>query len=846
LTKIISAFALLVVYINFAYATIIFVPEEYESIGRAIAKCSEGDTVLVARGKYDETFLHLGDKSLTLASTYIFTKDINDIYETELRGDHARPVISIYGGGQKNINIIGFTLSGGSAPYGGGMDIFDSNPTLSHLIIVGNACGKGGGAGICARNSSPIIENCLIAGNASGDVAGGYYGKQGSNAILRNVIFAGNEGSTLGGAVYLRDRSQTLFENVLFLNNGALHGTALALKYDNQAILDRCLLVEKEYSNFSIVYSGLRSTTTLIRSTLRNTRHTNPNGTVRIENLESGLTHLYNSLRPGVGKGEEGRLYSYDRVSAYDKIDFVVSRTDKLGLPGYPEDSDSNPLLQSFGFESFERLNTWAGEHLGFSRKIRQNNIDGNRMLRAGQDHTIVMRSLEKLTPTDKNPLGNSEVKYSSQFTDLDRRRIANVSVDANDGKNFDALLEGYLEVGNLEAISLMLEKNPKLDRYIRLSGKREYKTPLELAIGSKNLPLINLLLEKGASPGKGLGGAAVLSDTTILAMLLRNSENVNECMGFDPENYDCYTALSSAAEAGNLGVVKYLLSKGAEPNYGIMEACENQHYEIARLLFEEGAPANISRDEQVSLFGRMIMKNDHEAVKLLMEYGAVVVPEYRNKFDVYPVEQAEQQGDSTMIELLKAHIKNRPLTAKDSLTLINDAVESGDHKWIREVAAWTDFTLIPLHIEGPLVRAIDNVDTLAMQILLEAGASLNASAYFEQNATNAAVVKRNPAVFRCLLEHSPALNATDNSILTPTIWLTYAILAGDDNLAISLLDSGAQPVFSTVNMEDPIQLAIEQENLLVTAALLKAGALEMNNQFTEMNILEAYKRDLV
>jgi len=829
LTRNVYPFVLLFAYINFAVADIVFVPEMYESIHRAISKCGAGDTVLVAPGIYERTNLNLGDKPLTLASTFIFTNDVNDIYDTELRGDQVRSVISVYKGGENNINIIGFTISAGFSTYGGGMDIRDSNPLLKHLVITGNACGSGGGGAIFARGSSPVIENCLIGGNSSGDVGGGYYGKNSSNAVLRNVVFAGNAGTTLGGAVYLRDRSQTLFENVIFLNNQAMRGSAVALKYDNHAVLDKCLVIGGDRTSSSIIYSGLRSTSTVLGSTLRDFESNAYSG-IWFEDVEGGVTRLHHSLKPGERSDAISKIYHYERIASHGKIDFLVSATDTMGQVGYPNDIDSNPLLQSFRFDGFEKLSNWAFQQLDFGEKVRKRNVEANRMLRAGEDHYVVERKLKKITPIQKNPGDDSASKYTSTFSEVDRRRIDKVSVEANYGKNFDALLEGYLRAGNIKAVSLMIEKNPMLERYIRLSDKRGYKSPLELAIGAQNIPLINLLIKKGASRDKGLAAAASQSDTTILEMFLHDGANVNACMGFNPENYDCFTAISAASKVGNLGMVKYLLRKGARPSDGIMEACENKNYEVAKLLLQRGASANTWRDEQSSLFARMVGKEDVEAVRLLLEFGADPNPQSVSKFDINPMELAEEIGNQEIYQMIKTNIRDRAGSGQNPTQDMLDAVVTGDYGLLAELVRVVDFAQNQLMSENPLMRAISIQDTTAMKIILKAGAPLNAGGHYEQDVIRLVMRFRDPSVFKCLLDYSPILMSDHSSDLYLSLELAYQTLLRNEVKVAQLLQEGAPAHVSDTYSDSPLLIAVEENHVGISYLLLENGALTQSN----------------
>jgi len=123
----------------------------------------------------------------------------------------------------------GFTITGGyadgSSPdyFGGGIYIYQGNPTLSNLNIEYNTASQGGG-GICTEYASPTMANITFYSNTvigAGD-GGGLKVHLGKPA-LTNVTFESNTASSGGG---IHSYSDMTITNAVFSNNEATSGKA--------------------------------------------------------------------------------------------------------------------------------------------------------------------------------------------------------------------------------------------------------------------------------------------------------------------------------------------------------------------------------------------------------------------------------------------------------------------------------------------------------------------------------------------------------------------------------------------------------------------------------------------
>ena len=79
---------------------------------------------------------------------------------TIIDGEGVRRGIQCVGGETSNTIIEGFTITGGSADYGGGMINIGSSPTLTNCTFESNTSTYGGG--MYNNDSSPMLENCTF------------------------------------------------------------------------------------------------------------------------------------------------------------------------------------------------------------------------------------------------------------------------------------------------------------------------------------------------------------------------------------------------------------------------------------------------------------------------------------------------------------------------------------------------------------------------------------------------------------------------------------------------------------------------------------------------------------
>ncbi|MBO7725235.1 MAG: hypothetical protein J6S40_02100, partial [Thermoguttaceae bacterium] len=166
------------------------------SLREAISYAEAGDTVT-----FDET---LADKTITLNGRELFivknlTIDASNVGRITIDGNGKSRVFSIgtfIGLTDVTVGLIGLTISGGNADYGGG--IHNSGTlNLTDVTISGNSAYIGGGI----YNYTILnITNSKISGNSAYGDAGGIENYQGTVTITNSVI-SGNSAKDCAGGI---------------------------------------------------------------------------------------------------------------------------------------------------------------------------------------------------------------------------------------------------------------------------------------------------------------------------------------------------------------------------------------------------------------------------------------------------------------------------------------------------------------------------------------------------------------------------------------------------------------------------------------------------------------------
>jgi parallel beta-helix repeat protein len=196
-------------------ASTINVPKDQPTIQAGINAANNGDTVLVAPGKYVEN-INFNGKTIKVTSA-------KGPKVTVIDGNAAGPVAVFMTNDGAGSVLSGFTLQNGTSTLnGGGIYISGASATVKGNVVQSNSAGNFGG-GIEINSGSPLIQGNIIRKNSASFGGGFSVEGPGSARILGNKIY-GNTGTSAGGGMILFDAGTPTIENNVIRSNSAEGG----------------------------------------------------------------------------------------------------------------------------------------------------------------------------------------------------------------------------------------------------------------------------------------------------------------------------------------------------------------------------------------------------------------------------------------------------------------------------------------------------------------------------------------------------------------------------------------------------------------------------------------------
>lgn len=229
------------------------------TIQAAINVASDGDTIIVADGTYDD----YGDINLSFDGKQITLRSANGAANCTISAAAFGGARCIYFDGDETTTSVvqGFTLTG-ATPATGGAAIHcsgGSSPKIVACVIIGNSTG-GSGGGIYG---SPVVEDCTISGNTAQNNGGGICG----NAIVRGCTIEGNTATAgSGGGIYCAGGAPRIERCRIVGNESGANGGGVACVGASPLIVS-CLIAGNEAATYGGGVYDAPSTTSVVNLT---------------------------------------------------------------------------------------------------------------------------------------------------------------------------------------------------------------------------------------------------------------------------------------------------------------------------------------------------------------------------------------------------------------------------------------------------------------------------------------------------------------------------------------------------------------------------------------------------
>lgn len=199
-------------------ADTIHVPGDHATIQGALDAASFfGDTIQIAAGTYYEYELSAGGKAVQVVGATGTDGSPAVTIDAQQSGNR---VLLCESNEQFTTGFSNLVLTGG------GIYLYEANPTFTNCWIVENTTNDRGG-GVFISDGMPRFAQCMIKDNESQSDGGGVYVEYGAQPVFIDCSITGNTTLNDGGGFHLQDDSMLTCTNCIISGNTAHYGGGL-------------------------------------------------------------------------------------------------------------------------------------------------------------------------------------------------------------------------------------------------------------------------------------------------------------------------------------------------------------------------------------------------------------------------------------------------------------------------------------------------------------------------------------------------------------------------------------------------------------------------------------------
>lgn len=207
----------------------------FPTIQQGIDAAQEEAIILVTEGTFDERLI-IDSKVLYIYGGY--NPDFSSIEYYTILNTHRQGRALLY------VNVPGGMLSGFFITNcyerdGAGMYFFNSSPTITDNLIIGNEAKDDGGGISCYFGSAPLFDDNMIALNYANDNAGGIYCRY-AEPTIRNCLITGNTAKDDGGGIRLRNSTPLITDCDIVDNFAGHNGGGILCRQRSAPIINNC------------------------------------------------------------------------------------------------------------------------------------------------------------------------------------------------------------------------------------------------------------------------------------------------------------------------------------------------------------------------------------------------------------------------------------------------------------------------------------------------------------------------------------------------------------------------------------------------------------------------------